>query len=181
MNRNNLVRRLAFAAAIAATMGAAACATPSRPEAMALAAMPELTVSAGQPGYHSVTTVTAAGGSETNPMWASQVSNEDLKTAVESSLMAAGYMGSEGQPMTVQVSLMGLDQPSMGLDMSVTSRVRYVVTRGGQPVFNETISARATATMGDAFVGTERLRLANEKSIQENIRQFLTRFRATLR
>jgi len=35
--------------------------------------------------------------------------------------------------------------------------------------------------MGDAFAGVERLRLANEKSIRENIKQFITRFRANAR
>lgn len=34
---------------------------------------------------------------------------------------------------------------------------------------------------GKAFAGVERLRLANEKSIKENIKQFITRFRATAR
>lgn len=176
-----LQRRLLPAVAATALLALTACATPSRPEAMTLGATDALTAAPGDVGYRSVTSVTAVGGSETDPMWASQVSNEALKSAVEQSLQAAGYMGTEGQPLTVQVSLMGLDQPGMGLDMSVTSRVRYVVSRNGQPIFNETISATGTAKLGEAFAGTERLRKANEKSIQENIRQFLTRFRATAR
>lgn len=36
-------------------------------------------------------------------------------------------------------------------------------------------------TMGKALLGDERLRLANEKSIKENIKQFITRFRANAR
>jgi hypothetical protein len=35
--------------------------------------------------------------------------------------------------------------------------------------------------MGQAFMGVERLRMANEASIRENIEAFLTRFRARAR
>jgi hypothetical protein len=178
MNRT-LIRRLAVVAAGVSLLGVSACATPSRPEAMALAATPALTAAPGDVGYHSVTTVNVSGGSETNPLWTAQVSDADFKTALETSLAAAGYMGSEGRPMTVTASLVDLKQPMVGLDMSVTSQIRYSVSRDGQVIFNDTVSATGTATISEAFAGTERLRLANEKSIQENIRQFLTRFRAT--
>ncbi|MDQ8028797.1 MAG: hypothetical protein REJ23_08715 [Brevundimonas sp.] len=181
MSLSSLSRRLAPVVAITALMGLAACATPSRPEAMILTATDGLVAAPGDVGYHSVRSVTAVGGSETDPMWASQVSNEALQTAVQESLAAAGYIGEEGRPLTVQVALMGLDQPAMGFDMTVTSRVRYTVSRDGQAIFNETIQASGTAKMGDAFAGVERLRMANEKSIQENIKAFLTRFRAGAR
>lgn len=81
--------------------------------------------------------------------------------------------------MSVTASMIDLNQPMMGLDMSVTSRVRYTVKQGERIVFDDTIAATGTATMSEAFMGVERLRLANEKSVQENIKQFLQRFRAT--
>jgi hypothetical protein len=176
-----VIRRLAAAAAVASLIGLAACASPSRPEAMALAATPGLTAAPGDPGYHAVTSVIVSGGSETNPLWTAQVSNEDLKTALEASLTAAGYMGSEGPNMVVTANMVELQQPIMGLDLSVTSRIQYQVTSDGRVVFNDTVSATGTAGMGEAFAAVERLRLANEKSIQENIKQFLQRFRATAR
>jgi hypothetical protein len=175
------IRRLAAAAAAASLMALAACASPSRPEAMILGATPGLTASTGDLGYHSVTSVIVSGGSETNPMWTAQVSNQDLKTALEGSLAAAGYMGSDGRPMVVTANMIELNQPMAGLDMSVTSRIQYSVTSDGRVVFNDTVSATGTATIGEAFAGMERLRLANEKSIKENIKQFITRFRANAR
>ncbi len=181
MSRLRLVRRLGAVVGIASMMGLAACATPSQPEMMILPATPGLTASAGDLGYRSVTSVVVSGGSETNPLWTAQVSNEDLKTALEGSLAAAGYMGSDGRPMVVTANMVELNQPMAGLDMSVTSRIQYSVTSGGNVVFNDTISATGTATMSEAFAGFERLRLANEKSIKENIKQFITRFRATAR
>ncbi|MBA4808429.1 hypothetical protein [Brevundimonas sp.] len=176
-----MIRRFAAAAAVVALMGVAACASPSNPAMMTLPATPGLTASAGDIGYHSVTTVTVSGGQGTNPMWTSQVSNADFKTALEASLASAGYMGAEGEPMEVSASLIDLKQPFAGLDMSVTSQIRYTVTRAEQTVFDEMVAATGTATMSQAFVGVERLRMANEASIRENIKEFLTRFRARAR
>ena len=36
------------------------------------------------------------------------------------------------------------------------------------------ITATGTATVSDAFLGLERLRIANERSIQENIKSFIS-------
>lgn len=181
MTVSTLARRLAVVAAAGALLGLAACASPSRPELMALPATAGLTASQGDLGYKSVTSVVVSGGSETNPLWTAQVSNEDLKTALETSLAAAGYMGSDGRPMTVTANMVELQQPLVGLNLSVTSRIQYTVSSGGRVVFNDTVAATGTATMSDAFAAVERLRIANEKSIQENIKAFLTRFRATAR
>lgn len=172
-----MIRRVAGAAVILALLGLGACASASRPEAMTLSATPGLIAGAGDVGYHSVTSVTVAGGTETNPLWVSSVSNDDFRTALEASLDAAGYLGTSGSPLAVSANLEKLQQPIAGLDMSVTSTVRYSVTREGTVVFDDTVAATGTATMGEALAAVERLRLANEKSIRENIRQFLERFR----
>ncbi len=171
-------RSLSIAGLAATLTGLAACATPSNPANMTLPATTGVTASPGDLGYRSVTSVTVSGGQGTNPLWTSQVSNADFKTALEASLTAAGYMGTEGRPLRVSASLIDLKQPLVGLDLTVTSRVRYTVTRDSQTVFDETVAATGTATMGQSFMATERLRIANEASIRENIRAFLTRFRA---
>lgn len=179
MIRTRLMRPLTIALAGASLMVLTACATPSNPVMMTVAASPAISVSAGDVGYHSVTAVTVSGGQETNPLWTAQVSDQAFRTALEGSLAAAGYMGTEGPAMTVDASLVDLKQPMMGLDFSVTSQVRYSVARNGQTVFDELVAATGTATMGDSMMGVERLRLANEKSIKANIEEFLTRFRAS--
>ncbi len=175
------MKRAAAALAAISLLSVAACATPSRPDMMALPATAGLTAASGDLGYRSVTTVNVSGGEATNPLWTAEVSNDDLKTALEQSLEAAGYMGSNGPAMVVTANMIELNQPMAGLDMTVTSRIQYQVTSNGRVVFNDTVAATGTATMGEAFAGFERLRLANEKSIKENIKQFLTRFRAAAR
>ncbi|MDD9877860.1 MAG: hypothetical protein OXR84_10515 [Magnetovibrio sp.] len=71
--------------------------------------------------------------------------------------------------------LMGLTQPLIGLDMTVTATVRYelIDTATRKSLVNETVTVPYTAKFSDAFIGTERLRLANEGSIRENIAAFL--------
>ncbi len=172
-----LKSRLAALAVLAAMSGLAACATPSQPISMASPIAANVAVSDGDVGYRSVTAVNVTGGRETNPLWTSQVSNEAFRTALESSLGEAGYIGAEGRQMTVSASMARLEQPLFGLDMSVTSRVRYTVSQQGWTVFDETITASGSASPSDALIATERLRLANEASMQANIHQFLMRMR----
>lgn len=176
-----MVRKLAVAGvALAMVAGLGACASSSRPEAMTV--LPS-TVQAAQPqdfAYRGLKIVNVNGGTGTNPLWTSQVSNQDFRIALEASLRVANYLGSEANaPLSVTASLVDLKQPFAGLDMSVISTVRYSVSNGdGNLVYDETVSATGTARMGEAFVGTERLRLANEYSIRENIRSFIERFRS---
>jgi len=62
--------------------------------------------------------------------------------------------------------------------MTVTSHVNYkVYDSKAQPLVLETIDAPFTATVSDAFVGVERIRLANEGSIRANIGQFFDKLR----
>jgi hypothetical protein len=59
-----------------------------------------------------------------------------------------------------------------GLTFDVTSTVRYTVEgQGKRKIFP--ITAVGTATTSEAFAAVERLRIANEKSIKENIKKFL--------
>ncbi|NQW10219.1 MAG: hypothetical protein HQ481_10120 [Alphaproteobacteria bacterium] len=114
------------------------------------------------------------GGQETSPLWISQVDNGAFRGALEESLRGHGYLASD-QAQTVYVIdayLKELAQPFFGFDFTVRSAVDYSVAGGGNKRTIPVI-ATGTATMSDAFLGAERLRLANEKSIQENIQQLL--------
>ncbi len=53
-----------------------------------------------------------------------------------------------------------------GFDMTVTSTVTYTLIEraSGKTVWQKSVDAPFTAKTSDAFVGTERLRLANEGS-----------------
>lgn len=169
--------RLVAAIALVSMSGLAACAMPARPVRMAAPLAPPMAVSQGDVGYRSVTNVHVIGGQTTNPLWASKVSNEGFQAALQTSLGQAGYLGAEGRQMTVSAHIAPLDQPLVGTDMWVTSRVRYTVTQQGWPVFDETITTSGAASLFSHLYGPERLRKANEAAMQESIRLFMQRFR----
>ena len=122
------------------------------------------------------------GGESTNPLWASKVDNDGFKTALTSSLDGASLSAAsaDGCHYPIDVNLLGLSQPSFGLDMTVTSHVNYkVYDSAGQPFVLETVDAPYTAKFGDAFMGVERLKKANEGSIRESIEKLFEKLRAT--
>lgn len=115
-----------------------------------------------------------SGGKETNPLWISTVDNQNFKSALEQSMTAIGYMAPKSSTAKYQVdaTLQDLDQPLFGLSFDVKSTVSYTMSgESGQKIFP--VTAIGTATISDAFFGMERMRIANERSIKENIKLFL--------
>jgi hypothetical protein len=162
----------------AVLMGLAACATGAKPEAM-IVAPTQTDKPFAQALQHAMCVRTVTGGEKTNPLWASKVDNQGFQAALTSSLNGAGLGTSPGCSFPVDVNLLGLSQPFAGFNMTVTSHVNYkVYDQSGQPVVLATVDAPYTAKVSDAFVGVERLRLANEGSIRTNISQFFDKLRA---
>lgn len=114
------------------------------------------------------------GGKGTNPLWTSEISSEAFREALALSLSSQGLLSEDG-PYSLRVTLAEVDQPFLGTSYEVTTYVRYVLmdTPANRVVFEEMIVAPYTATLGDALVGTKRLRLANEGSARSNIEAFL--------
>ncbi len=118
------------------------------------------------------------GGQGTNPLWTSEIAGADFQTALQNSLNNAGLLSkASAAPYSLHAKLVRVQQPLFGLDFKVTSDVEYslIDNASGKEVFRETLSTPYTAGVGDAFVGTTRLRLANEGSARENIGALLKR------
>jgi hypothetical protein len=148
------------------------CATSANHQAMTVMPSPGIQQNTKLRGVVAVRNV--GGGKETNPLWTSQVDNQGFKKALENSLAAFGYLAVNPDKAThiVDADLNALSQPFAGLDMNVSSTVTYKVTSPGVAK-QYPISVSAVATFSDAALGYERLRIANERSINENIKQFL--------
>lgn len=151
----------------------AGCATPasrqemvSRPTQMSAKSNPAL--------YESIIVREVTGGQQTNPLWTSQVSTEEFKGALIDSLRAHGYGTSDPKAgrISLDAELKALKQPIIGFTFDVTSVVEYRLnySTGGKVI---PITAVGSASVSDAFIGTERLRVANERSIKENIKLFV--------
>jgi hypothetical protein len=147
-----------------------ACASPATKQAMLITPETAHSVRADQKGMFTVANVT--GGKATNPMWTSQVSRENFEGALKESLDSAGLTSADGSHYKVDANLVSLAQPLFGLTFDVVSTVNYRVYKEGfEKQFP--ITATGTATVSDAFVAIARLKIANEKSIQQNITEFL--------
>ncbi|MFT3727702.1 MAG: hypothetical protein QM759_07755 [Terricaulis sp.] len=167
-----------FIIALGALVSLAACASGARPER--LIATDVVHFEAGDPLHASMAVSQAQGGAETNPMWESNMSNQAFQAGLEASLRNAGLLA-EGSPRyQIVANIQKVDRPMAGLDMTVTTSVRYTVTPvgGGAPIFDDVVSTAGVGHMGDAFIGAERLQIAIEASARENIAEFIRRLRA---
>ena len=150
------------------------CATPAAVEQMAVV----LPITQTNPALkNNVGVAEVTGGRETNAMWTSQVSSDAFKRALEQSLESAGMFSKivAGSKYQLTADLTRLDQPMMGFDMTVTSTVRYslIETQTRKEVYTRVIQIGYTASMSDAFIGSQRLKLANEGAVKANIQSFI--------
>lgn len=165
----------------AAALSLAACASASKPGAM-VAELTDATIIREDSTLRNAFTVgTVTGGKDTSPLWKSNVSSEDFAEALRQSLLAHAMLSPSDSKYVVDAELVEVKQPFAGLNMTVTSTVNYKVTDAATStvVLEESVVNEYTAKMGDAFVGVERLRLANEGSMKGNIAQFIAKLIAT--
>jgi hypothetical protein len=148
------------------------CATSATPQAMTVKPGTTAAVNPKLKGALKVGDVT--GGQETSPMWKSQVDNPSFKKALQDSLAISGYLATDPAQAKYAVSanLAALDQPFMGFTLDVKSSVVYQLTGPGVSR-SYPVTATGSATVSDAFAAVERLRLSNERSILENIKEFI--------
>lgn len=156
--------------AVASLVG---CATPASQQAMSVS-MQDIPAKLNANLKDQVVVRNVTGGKETNPMWTSQVDAQSFKGALEKSIAMAGYKASDANKAkySIDADLKDLKQPMFGFTFDVVSTVLYTVTGDGKQS-QIPVTATGTATTSDAFVGIERLRIANERSIQQNIKMFL--------
>ena len=168
--------RVTLAIAIVTAFLVAGCASPARVDQMAASGQPAQRV-AETLLRNNVAIRDVTGGQETSPMWKSNVGNGEFNLALEESLRNVGLLAPNRQAgrFTLTAHLQSLEQPMFGLDMTVTASVNYVVVEraSGKEIFQRTVAVPYTAKLGDAFVGVERLKLANEGAIRTNISQLI--------
>lgn len=161
-----------------------ACASASQPGAMVPALRPQSIVPLHSKLFESVTLGEVKGGKETNPLWASKVSDEDFAKALQQTLRSHAMLAQGKGDYRLDVELIDLDQPSESANfaltsvankVSVTSDVKYTVTdiNSGAVIFERTISRKATATRDDAHLPVKRLQVANEMSIKSNLQSMI--------
>jgi hypothetical protein len=115
----------------------------------------------------------------------SSIASEDFRAALESSLRGLDFLAADqtGAKWRVTTFILDLEQPLVGLDITVTATIRYVAgpVTGGPPVFDGTVAASGTASLGSSLLASERLRKANEAAVRANIQSFMERLRLAMR
>ncbi len=119
--------------------------------------------------------IAVSGGRAADSVASTQISDEDLVVAVEMAIRRTGLFSktfrSPSGDYQLDLRIVKLKQPLMGLDMTVSAQIEWRLkrTRGGKPIWQETIDTEHTAKLGEAFVGVERLSLATEGAVRKNI------------
>jgi len=150
----------------------AACASP---QAMTVE---NTAIANSNPKYRNAMVVrSVTGGQVMNALTIMGVANEPFQTALEGSLAASGYLARTGTPkFYIDAKIVNLDQPIIGLDMDVTATVNYEISGSGAPV-TYPIRTTARAAFSDSLIAADRIRVANERAMYENIKLFLQSLR----
>ena len=161
--------------AFAALLAVGAC---SQPEALS-ARPPDLVgidVARGPaPSYRdaiSVAPVTV--GQDTQTPWRSQIGPAQVQETLVQTLAAARLGGPQGR-YRLDTMLLTLQRPYAGFAMTVTATIAYRLTEvaTGAVVYSSTLSTIGTASLNDAVMNDVRLRIADERAIQANIRRLV--------
>jgi hypothetical protein len=126
----------------------------------------------GKQHSHTVA-VTTAGGVDSVLI---RVNDATLAAAIADSLRASKLFSavvSVGDAdYVLNATTVQVDQPMFGGSFTVKTEIAWSLTRKGEtkPVWEKLVRSSGTKTMGDAFAGATRMRLATEASTTENIR-----------
>ncbi len=150
------------------------CATPSNYAAMCVSRN-EVRVAENKTLTKKICLVNLTGGKKS--IIVSKVDNEGFSKAIENSLANMGYLSPDSSvaPYQLRVSLEDLKQPILGLDLKVVCKAKYSLydNKLKKTVFEQTLTTPYTAPFSSAYMADERLRLANEGAVKENIKAFL--------
>lgn len=150
--------------------GLAACATQQ--------AMTVVGGATASPKYRNAMAIrSVTGGQVLNILTVPGVANEPFKAALESTLAANGYLAQSGKPkFYLDAEIQNLDQPLAGLDLDVVADVTYKVSGPGGGA-EYPVKSKGTATFSDSPIAVDRMRIANERAMHQNIEQFLQALR----
>jgi hypothetical protein len=166
--------RLLVAMLLLAVLGA--CATPGSYTSM----VPELASAELGPGpapsYRGAITVASVSiGTDTSTPWTSQIGSAEFQEALVRTLMLANLASPQGGRFRLDATLLGLSRPFAGFAMTVTASVAYRLTdtATGAVVYQETRTSLGTASLNDAIMNANRLRIADERALRANIRKLI--------
>lgn len=147
------------------------CASPASKDALIAHDIPEIQ-------HHQKTVaISTQGGHETSAMDSSNVSNSDFARAIEESVIEndlfTQVIHDNGSDYLLNVTIVNMSKPLFGASFTVTMEAAWSLSdsKTKKFVMRESIKSSHTTTMGEAFAGVTRLRIALEGAVRENIQQ----------
>ena len=157
---------------VTVVVGLSGCASTATREAMLVGAP-------ATKNYPYSVSVQTRGGTETSATTGSTVSNEELKAAVEGSIMQSKLFKSVVQggngDYEITVIVTQLTKPVFGASFTVEMEAGWALTKASDKavVLRKVVKSAHTATLDDAIVGATRMRIAVEGAARKNIAQGL--------
>ena len=156
--------------------GLGACATPASYTSM----VPELATADLGPGpapsYRGAITVASVSiGTDTSTPWTSQIGSTEFQDALVRTLTLANLASPQGGRFRLDATLLRLERPFAGFAMTVTASVAYRLTdtATGAVVYQDTRTSLGTASLNDAIMNANRLRIADERALRANVRKLI--------
>jgi hypothetical protein len=147
---------------------------PSKPEAI----VPP-TLASAKPHPQSVS-VLVAGGVDTNPSSRLRLTNatvtEGLVAAIDKHHVFSRVIKGTGADYVLTVTMVSGDFPSFAATFTVKAELAWSLKRAdGTTVWQQVIRSEGIATGGEAFAGVERVKMATERAVRENVAQGLAK------
>ncbi len=159
---------------ICAAGGLTGCASPAKSKGIVTESIPV------QQMHPYTVSVRTQGGLESGGVDAANLSNDVLAKAIEDSIVKSGLfkevLQTQESDYSLNVAIINIAKPIWLSNPTVSMEAAWslVDTASKDIVMRESIKSGYTVTMGEAFSGLTRLRLAVEGSARENIRMGLT-------
>lgn len=169
------MKKLALVGVIAVSALFAGCASPALTENMVVPAEKVATYSFDANLKKSV----AVSNVQAFAKYENFVTSDGFKQALSNSLDNAGLLASTGNKYKIDAVMSNVELPAFAMDMKATITVDYVLSDlSGKEVLKKTVVSVGVATAGEAFAGTKRLQMAIERSVQDNIGNFINELAA---
>jgi hypothetical protein len=165
---------LALAGVLSVAVLVSSCASPANPAAMEVST-PRVQLKKND---YSVN-VSVTGGQETDALSSSNISNADLKAAIEASLTKSGaFQRIQAAPdaqYELTARIIELSKPSLGFSFTVELEIGWSLlrTRDKAVLIRKAIRSTHTTGMSESFAGVTRLRMAVEGAVRKNIDLFI--------
>lgn len=124
---------------------------------------------------NNVNVSSVKGGHETNPLWMSQINNANFEEALKNSLRYARLYQNNNAKYNLDVNLIELKQPYIGLNYTVECQAHYRLQNvdSNKIIFDKDITSSYTAKFQDSLYAVTRLKMANEGAARANINEFI--------